>query len=171
MTAGPAWPPVVRACHGALALCVGLAFLVWDDGGPNHRAVGYAALAVVGLRWAAGLVLRAPGRLAAMRPSLARSLAYVRACRMGPPPREAGHDPLALWMVWALWGLVVALGVTGWMLRLDAFWGDEPLQAVHRALSWTLVGAVAVHVLAVGVMSRVWRENLLRGIVLGRRGR
>ena len=28
-------------------------------------------------------------------------------------------------MVWLLWIVVLLLGVTGWMSRLDAFWGDD----------------------------------------------
>jgi len=146
-----------------------LAALVIDDGGPVHRWIGYAAAAAVGVRWTAGLACRRPGSLRSMMPSWAATAQYLRALRAGPPPRTAGHDALGLWMVWLLWLLVIALGVTGWMSRLDAFWGDDTLDAVHSWLADILLGAVLVHVAAVVVMSLVWRENLPLAMVTGRK--
>lgn len=82
-----------------------------------------------------------------------------------------GHDPLGLWMVWLLWSLVALLGLTGWMSHLDAFWGDERAQAIHAWLANALMVAAIVHVLAVGVMSWRWRENLPATMVTGRKRR
>jgi cytochrome b len=45
----------------------------------------------------------------------------LRALRHGRAPRQAGHDPLGLWMVWLLWTLVVLLGLAVWISRFDAF--------------------------------------------------
>ena len=69
--------------------------------------------------WAA--VARGEGRgFAALKPSVANTLAYVRS----GAPRTVGHDPLGVWMVWLLWTPVLLLGVSGGISRLDAFWGD-----------------------------------------------
>jgi cytochrome b len=156
------WDPVVRSLHWTLAALV-VFDLVYDDGGYGHRMVGYAAAVVVLLRlsWAAA------SRGHSLRPSISATLAYVRLLRRGTPPRSAGHDPLGLWMVWLLWILVLLLGLTGWMSRLDVFWGDERVEEAHAALAYLLMAAVAVHVLAVGLMSLLWKENLPAAMVTG----
>ena len=157
-----AWDLLVRLLHWTLAALVVFDF-VYDDGGPTHRWVGYAAAAVVLLRltWAAAV------RGHSLKPSVAETRAYLRLLRAGKPPRSAGHDPLGLWMVWLLWILVLLLAITGWMSRLDAFWGDDLVNGAHSVLADVLMLAVAVHVLAVVAMSIVWRENLPAAMVTG----
>jgi len=134
------WGVTVRLLHWTLASLV-IVDLVIDDGGAAHRWVGYAAAAVVlaRLAWAA-----AQGGLAGLRPSVSLTRSYLGLLARGRPPRAPGHDPLGLWMVWLLWTLVLLLGITGWMTRLDAFWGDEQLHAVHALLADALLCAVAL---------------------------
>jgi cytochrome b len=156
------WDPVVRSLHWALAALV-VFDLVYDDGGYVHRMVGYAAVAVVLLR----LTWAGVSRGHSLIPSIADTRAYMQLLLAGKPPRSAGHDPLGLWMVWLLWSLVLLLGLTGWMSRLDAFWGDELLEEAHSVLAYLLMAAVAVHVLAVVAMSLLWKENLPAAMVTG----
>lgn len=139
--------------------------LIQDDGGPLHRNAGYAAAGVVFTRLIWAVLAKGHGSLRALKPSAAATLAYVRA----RAPRSIGHDPLGLWMVWLLWSLVLLLGLTGWMSRLDIFWGDERLQEVHAWLADGLLVALALHLLGIGVMSWRWRENLPATMVTGRR--
>jgi cytochrome b len=70
-------------------------------------------------------------------------------------------------MVWLLWLLVLLLGLTGWMSRLDAFWGDDLVHGVHSLLADLLAVAAAVHVVAVVAMSVIWRENLTAAMMTG----
>jgi cytochrome b len=148
--------------HWALAALV-LADLVVDDGGAVHRNVGYVAVAVVLARWLWAAFARGEARFAALKPSVAGTWSYLR----GGAPRTVGHDPLGLWMVWLLWAIVLLLGVTGWMSRLDAFWGDDRVQAAHAWLADALLVAVALHLIGVAVMSWRWRENLPAAMVTG----
>jgi cytochrome b len=55
-------------------------------------------------------------------------------------------------------GLITALGVTGWMARLDAFWGDDWLIDLHQGLANVLLGCVAVHLAGVVLMPPAARE-------------
>jgi cytochrome b len=160
----PVWDAAVRVLHAALALLV-LADFVLDDGGPLHRALGYGAAGAVLARLAWSTVARGEGGWPALVPSIGRTLDYLRR----RAPRTLGHDPLGLWMVWLLWLLVLALAVTGWMARLDAFWGDETVHAVHAVLADVLMGAVALHLAGVATMSWRWRENLPGAMVSGRK--
>ena len=164
----PVWSAAVRLCHWGLAACVLFDWFA-DDGGPLHRWVGYAAAAIVGLRWLAGLVQPGAARLGGMRPSLRRTLAYTRLLLQGRAPRHAGHDPLGMWMVWLLWALVLGLALTGWMTRLDALWGEEWVRTVHTVLANALAVCVVLHLAGVLLMSWQWRENLPGAMVTGRK--
>ena len=160
------WDPVVRLCHWALAALI-VFDLVYDDGGRTHRVAGYAASGVVLWRliWAA--IVRPANGIVSLRPSLARTAEYLRLLRSGRAPRTPGHNPLGLWMVWLLWLLVLLLGVTGFMSRLDAFWGDDTVHDAHALLANLLMAAVLVHVAGVIAMSLMWRENLPAAMVTG----
>lgn len=162
----PVWDVVVRLSHWSLAALVAID-LVHDDGDYPHRLVGYGAVAVVLLRLTWGAVSRSHGSLAALRPSVAQSLAYLRLLMRGEPPRSHGHDPLGVWMVWLIWTLVLLLGLTGWMSRLDAFWGDDGVHDAHALLANTLLIAVIFHLAGVALMSWMWRENLPASMLTG----
>jgi cytochrome b len=161
-----AWDLAVRVLHWALALGVALDF-VYDDGGALHRAVGYAAAGIVVLRLSWAAMTRGHARLATLRPSPRGTLVYLRLLQRGRAPRHPGHDPLGLWMVWLLWLLVLLLGVTGWMSRLDAFWGDDLLHDLHAWLADALLVAVFAHLIGVAVMSWAWHENLPVAMITG----
>jgi cytochrome b len=164
----PVWDAAVRIGHWTLAALV--AFELWrDDGDYVHRVVGYVAAGVVLARLAWAAIRPAHGGLKDLWPSLASTRAYLRLLRHGRPPRSRSHDPLGLWMVWLLWLLVLLLGVTGWMTRLDMFWGDDRVQAVHGWLADGLLVAACIHVIAVVAMSWLWRENLPAAMVTGRK--
>ncbi|MEJ8814844.1 cytochrome b/b6 domain-containing protein [Variovorax ureilyticus] len=160
------WDVAVRLLHWALAGLVVFCTLQ-DDGGETHRTLGYVAagLVVARLLWAA--LTSGYGSLAALRPSLAETAAYIRS----GAPRCIGHDPLGRWMIWLLWSLVLLLALTGWMSRLDRFWGDEFLQDLHAWIANGLLAAVALHLVGVAVMSRRWKESLSVAMLTGRKRR
>ena len=159
-----AWDAAVRLLHWALAALVLLDFWL-DDGGWPHRTLGYAAVGVVVARLLWSAVASGAARLATLRPSPHDTVSYLRRGM----PRSAGHDPLGVWMVWLLWSLVLLLGITGWMSRLDAFWGDDGIRAVHAWLAQALLIAIAVHLSGIVAMSWRWRENLVAAMLTGRK--
>ena len=158
------WDAAVRLLHWALAGTVAAAWIL-DDGGRVHRSIGYAAAGIVVARLAWALLRGGPASLRALRPSPRRTLDYLRA----GTPRQVAHDPLGLWMVWFLWLVVLLLALSGWMSRLDAFWGDERVQEVHAWLADALLAGVVLHLAGVAAMSWRWRENLPWSMVSGRK--
>ena len=159
-----AWDAAVRLLHWSLAALVLFDFYV-DDGGWLHRAIGYAAVGVIVARWLWAMLAGGTAGLAMLKPSLRGTLSYLRR----GTPRTPRHDPLGLWMVWLLWTLVLLLGLTGWMSRLDAFWGDDGIRDVHAWLADALLIAVAVHLSGIVAMSWHWRENLVAAMLSGRK--
>jgi cytochrome b len=158
------WDLAVRLLHWLLAGLV-LFDLVRDDGGWTHRVVGYSAVAVVVARLVWAALARGDAGFAALKPSLRAAIGYVR----GRAPRTLGHDPLGVWMVWLLWLLVLLLGLTGWVSRLDTFWGDETIHDLHAWLADALLVAVGLHLVGVAAMGWHWRENLVAAMFTGRK--
>ena len=164
----PVWDLVVRLTHWAVAALV--LYDYWQDSGDRwHRNLGYAAAALVLLRLLWAGVGPRPARFADWWPTPARLKAHCAGLLSGRPERSLGHNPLGASMMLALWSLILGLAVTGWMSRLDAYWGDDAIKDVHAWMAHALIALVGIHVLAVLVMSRVHGENLAAAMITGRK--
>jgi cytochrome b len=164
----PVWDLVVRLTHWCVAALV--LYDYWQDSGDRwHRNLGYAAAASVVLRLVWGLVGSPPARFASWWPTPARLKAYCASLLAGRPRRSLGHNPLGASMMLALWSLILGLALTGWMSRLDYFWGEDRIKEIHAWLAHALIALAAIHVLAVLMMSRVQRENLVAAMLTGRK--
>ncbi len=161
------WDPFVRVFHWSLVACV--AANLWFTEDEVHRYIGYAAVGLIAARVLWGFVGPRHARFADWWPTPARVRDYVAALRAGPAPRHLGHNPLGALMMLALMALVLALGLSGWMLGLDAFWGAEWLGALHEVLADVLLGGVVLHVTGAIVGSVRHRENLVAAMIHGKK--
>jgi cytochrome b len=165
----PVWDRAVRVLHWALVGAVALApltLVVWVGA---HQGAGYAALAIVALRALWGAVGSSYARLRQFVRAPRATLRYALAVVHGREPRYLGHNPLGGWMIVALMTCIAGLALTGWLYTTDAFWGDELVERVHRALAWTLLGLVVLHVGGVLFTSLRQHENLVRAMLDGRK--
>ncbi|WP_232346361.1 MULTISPECIES: cytochrome b/b6 domain-containing protein [Cupriavidus] len=162
------WDAVVRFTHWSVAALV-LWELVENSGGPLHRTLGYATAGLVLLRLLWGFVGSPPARFSAWLPSPSGALAYSRALLAGRAPRYLSHTPLGALMMVTMWTLILALAATGWLSRLDAFWGEDWPVDLHAALADCLMVLVGVHVVAAIVMGRMHGENLVAAMIHGRK--
>lgn len=161
------WDPFVRIFHWSLVTSVGLCHFVLEEGETAHRWVGYLAAALVVARIVWGFVGTRHARFADFWPTPRRLAGHWRALRAGHAERTPGHNPFGALMMLALMGLVIAVGLTGWMQGLDAWFGDEGLQDLHEWLANALIGAAAAHALAAIVMGRRERVNLVAAMLTG----
>lgn len=161
------WDPFVRVFHWSLVASVGLCQFVLEEGEAAHRWVGYFAAALVAARIVWGFVGTRHARFADFWPTPRRLAAHWRALRAGHAERTPGHNPFGALMMLVLMGLVLAVGITGWMQGLDAWFGDEGLQDLHEGLANVLIGAAGVHALAAIVMGRLERVNLVAAMLTG----
>jgi cytochrome b len=163
----PVWDRCVRMLHWALVLAVAGAWLSTFRYGAWHQPVGYLALALVLLRLLWGAVGSRYARFTQFVRSPPATAAYLRLLLQRREPRHIGHNPLGGWMVLALLGCVTALALTGWLYTTDRYWGDERVEALHKALAWTLLALIALHLAGALYTSRRHRENLGRAMVCG----
>lgn len=161
------WDPFVRLFHWSLVSCVLLNQFVLEEGESLHELAGYIAAALVGARLVWGFIGSRHARFVNFFPTPARLRAHIQGLLAGQMPHHDGHNPLGALMMLALMALVLALGLTGWMQGLDAFWGEEWLQELHEWLANGLLAAAALHALAAIVMGKLERVGLVQAMITG----
>lgn len=156
------WDLPLRLFHWALVIAIALAMLSSEEGsGLNqwHVLSGWVAGILIVFRLVWGFVGGEHSRFADfIRPS--RIGEHLSGLLRGRRDASLGHNPLGAVAVVLLLALTAATVWTG------AF-GGEAAEELHEVLAWTLVAMVAVHVVAVIVMSVLERENLVRAMVIG----
>ena len=161
------WDRFVRVFHWSLVSCVLLDYFVIDDGKVLHQGIGYGASALVVARIVWGFIGARHARFADFFPTPARVRRHIVGIVTRKPEHHAGHNPLGALMILALMALVLALGVTGWMQTLDAWWGEEWVQELHEQAASALIVLATLHALAAIVMGRLERTRLVRAMFTG----
>ncbi|RZI43266.1 cytochrome B [Herbaspirillum sp. HC18] len=162
------WDRLVRIVHWSVALLV-LGNFLNEDGSAWHRYAGYLAASLVLVRLCWGLVSTGYAGFSCWWPGFGNIVSYLRATFSGKVPRYLGINPLGAAMASTIWTLILSLGVTGWMMGLDAFWGEEWLEGLHEFLAYVLLACTTVHVLAVISISIRHRENLPKAMLTGKK--
>jgi cytochrome b len=161
------WDRFVRVFHWSLVATFFGAWASTEEIGWLHKGCGYAALALVLARVAWGFIGSEHARFANFVPGPAKLLRYLAALVRLREPRHLGHNPAGSVMILFLLGAVSVISVTGWMLTLDAFWGNGTVEDLHTGVvDFTLI-AVGLHVAANLYSSLRHRENLVVAMVTG----
>lgn len=176
------WDPVVRLFHWGLALAVLGAFVTSDVDAlvPVHVRFGLAVVALVVTRLAWGVVGPGPARFATFVRGPRAVLAYARQLLRGRPPLHLSHNPLGGAMVVALLAVLLGLAATGVVTYggpqfegplsgLVALRTAKAVKEVHEALAGALLALVVVHVAGVLASSLAERQNLVLGMITGRK--
>jgi cytochrome b len=163
------WDRIVRVSHWGLALTVLFAWLTRHRPGPWHEWIGYASLAIIGVRVVWGWRASGYARFGEFVRGPRETLSYARALVGGREPRTLGHNPLGGWMIIALLVTATIVGASGWLYTTDRFWGVEWVESVHRWCTNALWGLVGMHVAGVLYTSLRHRENLVGAMLHGRK--
>ncbi|MCX5513109.1 cytochrome B [Kaistia algarum] len=165
----PVWDPVVRLFHWTIVTACILNLFILEAGETAHRFVGYVVAIALTLRFLWGFAGPRHARFADFFPTPRRLIPYLRDLRRGREPRHVGHNPAGAVMMLLLMSLLASLCLTGWMMGLDAFWGEEWLEELHGALANGILVLALVHAGAAIVESWRHRENLVLSMVTGRK--
>ncbi len=163
------WDPLVRLIHWSLALMILLNGAFVDDESKIHEWIGYVALGLVGLRLVWAVIGPQHARFLAFPPSPARAVRHVKAMLAGDRSVHLSHNPLGALMAYNIWGSVIVIGVTGFMMTTLPFFGVDWVEEVHEGVFNWLVFSIVLHV--AGVAFDTWRSgvNLFRAMVNGRK--
>jgi cytochrome b len=163
------WDPVVRLFHWTVAAGCVLDLFILEDGGSAHKLVGYMVAFALTVRLIWGFVGTRHARFAHFAPSPASLLRYVRAVLRGEGARFIGHNPAGAVMIFALLYVLAGVSVTGWMMSLDVFFGDESIETLHHGFAKAIFVLAFFHV--AGTLFESWRhkENLIWSMITGRK--
>ncbi|WP_172330661.1 cytochrome b/b6 domain-containing protein [Mangrovicoccus sp. HB161399] len=163
------WDPFVRVFHWSVVAAVILNQAVLDPGKTAHRYVGYAVAGLLALRLVWGFAGTRHARFRDFAAPPGRVLRHLAAALRGRDPRYVGHNPAGGAMMLALMALLAAICLTGWMQKLDMFWGVIWVEDLHAILADLLVWMALLHAAAAVLESFRHRENLIWSMVDGRK--
>jgi cytochrome b len=162
------WDPVVRLFHWTVVAGCAINLIV-EDGNEFHRAVGYVVAAAVAVRVVWGFVGAGHARFSDFVPRPAVLVGYMRQLVSRSEPRFIGHNPAGAVMILALLGSLIGVSITGWMMGLDRFFGNETLEELHETFAMTILVLAGFHVAAAIFESVRHRENLIKSMFTGRK--
>lgn len=163
------WDIVVRLFHWTVVTGCVLNLFILEDGGLAHEVVGYTVAGALALRLIWGFIGTRYARFADFVPTPKRFASYMAALAKGREPRSLGHNPAGAVMMLALMALLAGVSISGWMMGLDAFWGDEWVEELHETFANSIMVLAFLH--AAAALFESWRhsENLVWSMVTGRK--
>jgi cytochrome b len=141
---------MLKAWHAALAGSFLVAYVTADENTyAMHQFAGYAVLAAIVARVAAGVLVPAGSPLRLSRPDPRASLAWLKT--------RTGRHPLFAWFAAALL-IAIGLAALSGALSDGVAWMEHPHEAIAEASLWVIAG----HVVFVAFMygGRKWLGGL-----------
>jgi cytochrome b len=112
----------IRFFHWSLVTCVVLNLFILEESEKPHTIVGYIASALIIARFIWG---------------------YFKETSVGGP------NWLATANMYLMLGLVLVLGISGFMMGTDRFFGEEWVEKAHEISSYALEAAIILHLAGV----------------------
>ncbi|WP_347309845.1 cytochrome b/b6 domain-containing protein [Defluviimonas sp. SAOS-178_SWC] len=161
------WDPVVRAFHWSLVAGFTANAIFTDAEGKLHEIVGYAVVALIGLRILWGLTGTRHARFADFPPSLSGAIRQMREMATGRRHAHIGHSPLGALMIYNLMASILVIGLTGYMMTTLTWFGVGWVEELHEvAVTWAEL-SIAAHIAAVIFESRRLGINLPKSMLTG----
>lgn len=117
----------------ALAIITNLYIL--EQGDPPHRYLGYAVVGTVFLRLLYGLIKNDYTSIKNFPLSIKNLKVYLTDKLKHKDNHYVGHNPAASVVYVLMWALVVLLGLSGFMMGTDFFFGEDWVQDSHELFS------------------------------------
>lgn len=165
------WDIPTRVSHWALAVAIGGAFLIGQFAGEHsrffdyHAVFGIAAIGVLLLRIAWGIVGTRYARFSSLVLAPTKLVAYIKAVISGVPADYEAHNPATSWAGLLMYFLLLSIVATGLIVGA----GYESAKDAHQVLVYGLLGVVAIHVTGVVLRMLQSREMLVMAMVDGRK--
>jgi cytochrome b len=160
------WDIGVRAFHWSLVAMFASAYLFAEQRA-LHRYLGYAVAGLIAFRLIWGLAGTKHARFADFVPGPMRLLRYLRDMASGREARSLGHNPAGAAMIVALLTTISGIAATGYMIGMDAYFGVEWVETLHKSLVNLALGLIVFHLCGVIFSSFRHRENLVKAMITG----
>lgn len=163
------WDPLVRIFHWTLVGAFAANALIISKHSDWHLYLGYVIVGLIIFRVVWGIVGTQYARFNSFPPSLSGSIAQIREMggKVGKP--HIGHTPLGALMIYNLIFSLAMIGLSGYLMTTDMFWGVEWPEELHELfVNWAEISVVA-HIAAVIYESKRTAVNLPKAMVTGRK--
>jgi len=164
----PVWDIGVRLFHWSLVTSVTLSYFVISPR-DMHKFFGYTVVALITFRLIWGLIGPKHARFSNFIPGPRKLLGYLRDIARRVEDRYLGHNPAGAAMIVALLLVLGGIGTTGYMMGMDAYFGEEWVEDFHKALVNGLLVLVMLHLAGVVTASLRHKENLVAAMVTGQK--
>ena len=164
----PVWDIGVRLFHWSLVTSVTLSYFVISPR-DMHKFFGYTVMALITFRLIWGLIGPEHARFSNFIPGPHKLLGYLRDIIRGDEDRYLGHNPAGAAMIVTLLLVLGGIGTTGYMMGMDAYFGEEWVEDLHKALVNGLLVLVMMHLAGVVTASLRHKENLVAAMVTGQK--
>lgn len=161
------WDLFIRLFHWSLVITFTLEALVLDEDSRLHEQVGYFVLALIGARIIWGMVGPKCARFSSFKLSIPAALNQLGDIATQRNTTHKGHSPLGGLMIYNLLLSIGAIGLTGWLMTTNMFWGADGIEELHEGLVIWAGASIGVHIVAVILESRRSRVNLVKAMVTG----
>lgn len=163
------WSRPTRLIHWLVAGGIVLNLMVLEEGDPPHEWVGYTVAGLVICRLIIGFWGRGASRFSNWPLGWTQLKQFFQERRGGEARDYPGHNPPASYTYFGIWSLIFCLAISGWMMELDAFWGDEWLEEVHEIFARVLQVFILMHFAGFILDSFKFRRKTWLGMITGRR--
>ncbi|MGE5086203.1 MAG: cytochrome b/b6 domain-containing protein [Bacillota bacterium] len=163
------WPKTVRLIHWAIAILVTLNLFILEEGDPPHRYIGYAAVFLVAIRFFYGFTTKTEASFQRLPLSFRELKRFLAAKARFEKIDYPGHNPAASWVYILIWLCILCLAITGFMMGLDRFWGDETLEEIHELFSNAVLALVVIHFIGIALDSIQYKRKTWLGMITGKK--
>jgi cytochrome b len=161
------WDLPTRFLHWLLAGSFIGAFVIATLAGehsrsfPLHMLLGAVAAFAVLLRVVWGFAGSKYARFGSFRFGPRAVIAYLR----GRAERSPGHNPANAWAAWAMFGLTLAIAVSGALIPR----AGHAMKEVHELFVYAMLGVVGAHLAGLAWHTLRKRENIALGMIDGKK--
>ena len=176
------WDLPTRLFHwllvGAVLVALLTGFVAPNSWMGVHLAAGYLIVALLVFRLIWGVFGPEYSRISSMVRATRRLPEHLRGLLLLRPRHHLGHNPAGSLMIFALFGVLTALVVTGLLVQggeekqgplagLVRYAVGHGAKGFHEALVWLLLAMVGGHVAGVLLESLLLRSPLVRAMITG----
>lgn len=162
------WDLPTRVFHWSLAASFLVAYLTGESErwASLHFVAGYTLLGLLLFRLLWGFTGTPYARFASFVPTPKAVISHLAALRERRPGHPVGHNPAGAVAIFALLGLGLVSGISGWLFI--AMGGGEWLEEIHEGAAALMLAVVGLHIAGVLVVSRLQGQNLILSMLNGR---
>lgn len=162
------WDILVRVTHWAVAAGITANLLFTEEGSELHQYVGYTVVGLVVVRLLWGFMGTRYARFSDFFPTPSRIKHHLSDLSIRRTDEQhLGHNPLAAIMMFALWAVVIGLGISGYLMEAKIFGSKDILEEIHGILANSLYLLVPLHIISAIAMSYWERQNLIKSMITG----